>query len=367
MKFCRLSIYLVLFLLLLAVNDKAFSSISETTSWGETLTEHESELVNIKNVNGKFYANIVLLFNENPHFVNLIQKDSIPAKLMSSDGFHVSAYKSYLKSLTGSSIENLASTMLNIYLDPNHYSETQLNYLEEVLSRYNIIVKFSKDTNLGDQRIVLDYCIYGKKTLITVKHPFMEIPYKIYNIRPYIYYDEFSTSSSTFYYDMIYVSMDEVINDSVIAAHVLSGKTVNTLFFVGSRVTDDIKFCLKKSFSNKSNIRSEIWETFVIHELTHKLINNRYNYYDQVNGEELSLVSTIYVRPYLGLAVMYSYLTYNSINPHRIAAANFIRYVSEKSGKKEIAARPTLLKNLPEQQIKQYAKEYFYVIEGKLR
>ena len=30
--------------------------------------------VSIKTVNGKFYAYIVLLFNENPHFVNLIQK-----------------------------------------------------------------------------------------------------------------------------------------------------------------------------------------------------------------------------------------------------------------------------------------------------
>ena len=31
----------------------------------------------IKTVNGKFYAYIVLLFNENPHFVNLIQKGTV--------------------------------------------------------------------------------------------------------------------------------------------------------------------------------------------------------------------------------------------------------------------------------------------------
>lgn len=367
MKSFRPYICLAMFLFLFFQKETAFLPVYGDTAWGTTYTDYESEIVNIKNVNGKFYAYIVLLFNENPHFVNLIQKDSIPAKLMSSDGFHLNAYRAYLKSLAGSPMENLASTMLNIYLDPNYYSEAQLLYLEEVLTRYNIIVKFSKNANLSNQRIVLDYCIYGKKTLITVKHPFIEIPYKIYNIRPYIYYDEFSTTSSTFYYDMIYISMDEVINDSIIAAHVLSGKTVNTLFFVGSRVTDDIKFCLKKAFSNKSNIRKEIWETFVIHELTHKMINNRYNYYDQVNGEELSLVSTMYVRPYLGLSVMYSYLNYNSINPHRIAASNFVRYVADKSGKKEITQKPGLLKHLPENQIKQYAKDYFVFIEDKLK
>jgi hypothetical protein len=97
------------------------------------------------------------------------------------------------------------------------------------------------------------------------------------------------------------------------------------------------------------------------------MINNRYNYYDQVNGEELSLVSTIYARPYLGLSVMYSYLTYNSINPHRIAASNFVRFVSEKLGKKEITSKPGLVKTLPENQIKQFARDYFFLIEGKLK
>jgi hypothetical protein len=105
---------------------------------------------------------------------------------------------------------------------------------------------------------------------------------------------------------MIYINMDEVMNDSLIAANIIKGKNIRSLFFVGSRVTDDIKFCLQKAFSEKSNIRDEIWEMFVIHELTHKMINNHYNYFDQVNGEELSLMSTVYAKPYLGLSIMYS-------------------------------------------------------------
>ncbi|MCL2025840.1 MAG: hypothetical protein FWG92_03440 [Leptospirales bacterium] len=344
-------------------NEKAFSNISDIPWSGY----RESDNINIKNVNGKLYAHIVLLFNENPHFVNLIQRDSIPAKIIGNDGFHIIAYKAYLRSITDPQIENIASAMLGIYLDPNQYSETQLAYFERLLTKYNIVLKFSRDTNFGGKRIILDYCIYGKRTEVLVKHPFLDFSYKIYNIRPYIYYDEFSTTSSTFYYDMIYINMDEVINDSVIAARVISGKNVDTLFFVGSKVTEDIKFCLRKAFNSRSNIRDEIWETFVIHELTHKMINNRYNYYDQVNGEELSLVSTIYAKPFLGLSVMYSYLTYSPINPHRIAASNFVRFIAEKSGKKEMATKPELIKMLPESQIKQLAKDYFFLIQEKLK
>jgi hypothetical protein len=135
---------------------------------------------------------------------------------------------------------------------------------------------------------------------------------------------------------------------------------------VGSRVTDDIKYCLQKAFSEKSNIRDEIWEMFVIHELTHKMINNHYNYFDQVNGEELSLMSTIYAKPYLGLSIMYSYINYNNINPHRIAAMNFVRFTAEKAGRKELAANPGLIKTLPEKQIRQLARDYFFMIMGRL-
>lgn len=332
--------------------------------WGQDYREAESG--NIRSVNGKFYAYIVLLFNENPHFVNLIQKDSIPPKLMGTEGFHIAAYRSYLKTLSSTSLESLATTMLNIYTDPSAFSDARLDYFEGLLTRHGIVLKFARNANTGGTRISLDYCIYGRKSEVTVKHPLMETSDKIYNIRPFLYYDEFSTSNSTFYYDMIYISMDEVINDSIIASQIIAGKTVRTMFFVGSRITDDIKYCIQKAFTKKSNIKNEIWETFVIHELTHKMINNRYHYFDQVNGEELALMSTIYAKPYLGLAIMYSYLSYNSVNPHRIAAANFIKFVADKTGKKELVSKPELVKTLPPNEIRSIARDYFFTVEGKL-
>ncbi|PKL39149.1 MAG: hypothetical protein CVV44_09800 [Spirochaetae bacterium HGW-Spirochaetae-1] len=344
----------------LAASDDAY----DYSSWGNNY--YQSESVNIKNVNGKFYAYIVLLFNENPHFVNLIQKDSIPLKIMAHEGFHINAYKSYLNSLPEGALKGLARTMLSVYLESVRLDDQELHRIEDILVDRNIILKFSRDKNREFRKITLDYCIYGKKVEITTKHPLMEHKDKIYNIQPFIYYDEFSTSNSTFYYDMIYINMEEVLNDALIARKTIKGENVKSLFFVGSRVTDDIKFCLNKSFSGSSRIRDEIWEMFVIHELTHKMINNRFNYYDQVNGEELSLMSTIYAKPYLGLSVMYSYVNYNAINPHRIAAMNFVKYVAEKSGNRDIGRNPGLIKLMGEAQLKQLARDYFQLIVDRL-
>ena len=106
---------------------------------------------------------------------------------------------------------------------------------------------------------------------------------------------------------------------------------------------------------------------FIIHELTHKTLSNRYNYFDQVSGEELSLCSTIYANPYLGISVMYSYLNYNAINPHRIAAMNFVRFISRKTGKAEISQKPGLIKKIPGEKIKRLSKEYFESIIKKLK
>ncbi len=56
---------------------------------------------------------------------------------------------------------------------------------------------------------------------------------RFYNILPFIYYDEFSTSNSKFYFDMIYINPEEVQNDYVIARRVLTGENVDSMFFVG--------------------------------------------------------------------------------------------------------------------------------------
>ena len=51
--------------------------------------DFRSNLINIRNTNGKLYAYTVLLFNENPHFVNLVEEDSITPKMMQKDRFHL--------------------------------------------------------------------------------------------------------------------------------------------------------------------------------------------------------------------------------------------------------------------------------------
>lgn len=355
---------LIIMIYLAFIPDNA--SQARTRSYG--MYPISTETANIKTVKGKFYAYIVLLFNENPHFINLIQNDTIPPRLMASEGFHIRAYRNYTKSLQRKDIKSLALRLMKLYLEPETFTPKDLARLEKKLGRYNIILKFSKNKSSETNRITLDYCIYGKKIAVDIKHPLLSSREVIYNVQPFIYYDEFSTSNSTFYFNMIYINVDEVRNDAIIARRIIKGARPGTLFFVGSRVTEDIVYCLKKYFtSGKKNIYKEIWEMFAIHELTHKIINNTYNYFDQVNGEELSLMSTIYAKPFLGLSVMYSYMNYNSINPHRIAAQNFIRFAAKKTGDKKIKESPSRLKHLSEHAIKNLSKAYFFSILKSMR
>jgi len=321
--------------------------------------DYESEYTNIRSVNGKFYAYIVLLFNENPHFVNLIQRDSIPLRVIGKEGFHVRAYKSYMGSVRDRELRSFSELMLKIYLEPGKFTAVQLRAIEKRLIKRNIILRFSRDRSSGISYMTLDYCIFGSRVLLPVRHPLMTMNEPIYNIRPFIYYDEFSTSNSTFYYDMIYINPVEVRNDTAIARKVIAGGNVDSLFFVGSRVTPEIRKSLNMAFKGNLGIQNEIWKMFIIHELTHKILNNKYNNYDQVIGEELSLCSTIYANPYLGLAVMFSYLNYNAINPHRIAAMNYLKYISEKTGDSKILERPVHILEISGPLIKKYSRDLF--------
>jgi hypothetical protein len=327
---------------------------------------HEN-YVSIRTPNGKLYAYVVLLFNENPHFVNIIQEQSIPMDLMQKEGFHVSEYRNYLRTLKDQAMFKLAESLLDVYLHPQKPDEKYLGSLQDVLEKRNIILRFSKDRTTGNERVVLDYCIYGTKKPLSIAHPLITVTERIYNIIPFIYYDEFSTSNSTFYFDMIYINPEEVQNDYIIAKKVLSGDNVDSMFFVGARVSDDIKYCLMRSFGNARSIKGEIWKLFEIHEVTHKILNNHYNYYDQVMGEELALSSTIYSNVFLGLSVLYSYLDYNTTNPHRIAAMNYIKFVAAEINKKDLMENPSLLKMVPASDLQKLSKMHFSAVLKNLK
>jgi hypothetical protein len=329
--------------------------------------DYRFNIVNIRNTKGKFYAFIVLLFNENPHFVNLIQENSIPLQTMQKEGFHVVEYRNYLGSLKEEDVKTLATRMFDVYLYPDRFSEAKLKHIEKSLERHNIILRFSPDSSAVTPRVNLDYCIYGQKKLVNITHPLFNIRERIYNIQPFIYYDEFTTSNSTFYFDMIYINPEEVENDYVIAKNVLQGRSVESMFFVGSRVTEDIKYCLLRAFNNIGMIKNAIWRMFEIHELTHKILSNHYNYVDQVTGEELALLSTVYSNPYLGLSVLFSYLDYNVTNPHRNAAMNIIRYIARETRKQNLTDNPSMIKYLPSEDLVRLSRDRFNNVLRSLR
>lgn len=345
----------IIFIFTILITTTAYSDNSDFSYF-----KSQHSFINIRNNNGKFYAYIVLLYNENPHFVNMIQEDSITTDTMKTEKYHIKAYRHYIQKLNKYDLIKDASLLLKMYLHPDQFQETDFKILEKKLVRRNIILKFLKSPKSNN--LSLEYCIFGKKSPITGDHPFFKIHEKIYNISPLIYYDEFSTSNSTFYFDMIYINPEEVQNDYMIIRKILNNDPVNNMFYVGARLNDDIIYCIKKAFPTRNNIKDQINSLFEVHEITHKVLNNKYNLYDQVIGEEMAMSSTIYANPYLGLSVMYCYLDYNSVNPHRIGALNYIRYIANASGEQDLYEHPSKIKYLPEKKIKELTKRHFFSI-----
>ena len=183
--------------------------------------------VGIKTVNGKFYAHVVLLFNSNPHFVNIIQQGTISIKEIGNEGFHVKWYRNYLNSIQDRSHYEEAALLLKLYNEPDRFNENDLEKIAESLAKRNIVLKFRKEGHYRMVMVTLDYCIYGEKVKIDVKHPFLDYNENIFYIKPFIYYDEFSTSNSTFYYDMIYINPEEVENDYIIARDILKEQEIS--------------------------------------------------------------------------------------------------------------------------------------------
>ena len=98
------SIYCIILLILFFSFKRINANIGNTNII--TIPDYRINLINIRNPNGKLYAYIVLLFNENPHFVNLIQEDSITLQAMQHEGFHVVEYRNYIKSLRENHLKN---------------------------------------------------------------------------------------------------------------------------------------------------------------------------------------------------------------------------------------------------------------------
>ncbi|MFW5808837.1 MAG: hypothetical protein ACOCWH_07265, partial [Spirochaetota bacterium] len=139
------------------------------------------------------------------------------------------------------------------------------------------------------------------------------------------------------------------------------GRSTSGSYYVGANVNDNMKVCLKKAFKAEDDVESEIRRIFIIHEMTHKILNNRFNYYNRIVEEELAIASTIYANPYLGLSVCYSYLNYPYVHsPHRIAALKFLRFVAEDTGDSSYLYSPSRIKSLSADQLRLMAYRYFY-------
>lgn len=320
----------------------------------------EPNIYSIKSHNGKLYAYIDLLFYNNLYFVNLIQPNSVSQAEAQNENLKVNAYQNYLRSIKDESLKATAALILDVYQNPTRYSRKRLDQIARSLENRYIVLRF-QPLEGSPNTLILAYCIYGRKKLIEAKHPFFSFAEPVYNIIPFISYPEISNSNSTIHSDMIFINMEEVANDSLIAQRILQGRQVNSIFFNGARVNADIRLCIQKAFQGReSEIRRDITRIFEIHELTHKALSNQYNIQDLVLHEEFALSSTIYANPYLGLAFLYSYLDYDNLTQHKLAALNYIRFAANFTGKSSLIDNPGLMtRDFSAEEIRKFTKAHF--------
>lgn len=336
----------------MVINSDVGSAVPRHASGFDELYKNRDYKELLSTQNGIFYSYIVLLFNDNPHFINIIMDLQIDSD---SNVSYEKLYKLYLSRGKDLPFYKLAVQLYKYYKNPATFDEAAQREVEKELESFDIVLRFvSKPDSM-----MLDYCIYGRKKPIEESHPFLEKTRRIYNIIPLIFYDEFFSSNSTFYSDLIYIDDNEVTNDYNIAVLVREHASTKGLYYIGSEVTNDIKFCLIKASDETADLQDRIKRVFVVHELTHKIINNDYNYYNSIIEEELAIASTVYADPYLGLTAVYSYLNYYRYSPHRIAALKFIKYCSHSLNRPSMAYNPSELKAVSPDALRLLSKNYF--------
>jgi hypothetical protein len=320
----------------------------------------------LKSADGQLYAHIAFLFMDNPHFINLINPGSVSELTDLSDNYKQLVYDHYLNSIKNTPNYSLAYSVGKVYSDYRNIPEKEIQRLEKELETKNIVIKVAppEKPSPADPEPKgspsLHYCIFGEKIPLTITHPLFDYKDPLFYVHPFVVYDEFSTSNSTAYNDMVYIDLNEVENDYRIAAAVLQNrKTPPSALFVGAPVDEDIKACLKNAFRNIHDVKPEIWRMFVIHEMTHKILNVRYRNFEQVRGEETALSSTVYDNPRLGLAVMYSYLSYQALSPHRIAAHNFLSFFAGEKNDSGFTEDYSKIRKLSDAEIKSISKKHF--------
>jgi hypothetical protein len=320
----------------------------------------------LKSDNGRLYAHIAFLFMDNPHFINLIKPGSVSEPADLNDSYKLSIYENYLNSTKNTPNYSLAYSVGKVYSDYRNIPEKEILKLEKELETKNIVIKVAppEKPSPADPEPKgtpsLQYCIFGEKIPLAITHPLFDFKDPLFYVHPFVVYDEFSTSNSTAYNDMVYIDLNEVENDYRIAAAVLQNrKTPPSSLFVGAPVDEDIKACLKNAFKNIHDVKPEIWRMFVIHEMTHKILNVRYRNFEQVRGEETALSSTVYDNPRLGLAVMYSYLSYQALSPHRIAAHNFLSFFAGEKNDSGFTEDYSKIRKLSDAEIKSITKKHF--------
>ena len=307
--------------------------------------------------NFKLYAHMMLLYNENVHFVNKIETEKISAnELFEDEAVNHSRYIKYMNSIKDAKLKSLADKLLHIYKNINDNNAENLTTVEKSLEKENILTKFVIEN--GSNRVSVDYIFYGKREKLTVKSPFFKDSDDCYNIIPFIRYDEFSTTNTTFHKNHIFIKNDEMIYDYKTLMDILSGKnSIST--FLGVPIDNNIKKAVSKAYSEKNCTFKDIRRLTEILLITMKLGTDKLQITKTELNRACGISAVINDSPYEGLIILFAYLQYNKKTEYSIAAKNFIKFASEKTGNMSISDDPSLLITLEKNELKSIANEYF--------
>ncbi len=311
----------------------------------------------IRNPEGlKLYSYIVLLYYENVHFVNKIEKEKITVnELFQNETVNHTRYISYMNSLGDKRIKSLAQEMFDYYKDRNSFTAEKLDVLEKSLENENILVKFNVN-NRSEHYI--DYLLFGKLEKLSVKSPLFKDVEDYYNIIPYLPYDDLRTSSTTFYPNLIHINMNEMYYDHKIFLDILSGKNSIPLY-LGVPIDDNIRSAVKKAYPDKKCTVSDVRILMENMILTMQIAREKLKIKEPPVTRGFGLSSVIYDSPYEGLILLYAYLQYDKKTEYSKAANNFIKFTSDKTGNDSIKKDPSLLCSMTKDDLAKIAHEYY--------
>lgn len=314
---------------------------------------YSAELKNIESE--KLYAYMILLFNENPHYVKQFENVPITSADLNDEVFNQTRYIKYMNTVSDKKIKSLAEELLNVYKNINSYSSENLSAIEAALEKENILAKFTSKKEMSSS--CFDYIIYGRREKLTGKSLLFNDESDYYNIIPLYKYDDLSSSCVTFYDHCIYIKSEEIMYDQITFLDILSGKN-SIQGYLGVPLNDNIRRAVRKAYAEKKCTLNSVRKSAESLLLGMQIAKDKLKIDKPELVRAFGISSVIYDSPYEGLIPLFAYLQYHKKTEYNIAGKSFLKFASDKTGDKSIPDYPSVLCSMTKEELKSIATDY---------